>query len=108
MTESTPQVDVAIGVLVEERDGYTCVLIARRKQDAVLGGYWELPGGKIERGEHPAQCLVREYEEELGITVETTRELPLITFKYDQARSSAAAPKAVPSRATCTWRITAR
>ena len=86
MTESTPQVDVAIGVLVEERDGYTCVLIARRKQDAVLGGYWELPGGKIERGEHPAQCLVREYEEELGITVETTRELPLITFQYDHAR----------------------
>jgi len=45
------------------------VLIARLRPDRRLAGKWELPGGKIEPGESPAQCLVRELDEELGITV---------------------------------------
>ena len=45
------------------------ILIARRAQNKHLGGYWEFPGGKIEEGETPQECLKRELEEELGIVV---------------------------------------
>ena len=37
---------------------------------AALAGYWELPGGKVDPGESDNAAVVRECEEELGVTVE--------------------------------------
>jgi 8-oxo-dGTP diphosphatase len=45
------------------------ILIARRAPDKHLSGYWEFPGGKIEAGETPQECLKREIKEELGIGI---------------------------------------
>ena len=45
------------------------ILIARRAPNKHLAGFWEFPGGKIEEGETPQECLKRELEEELGIVV---------------------------------------
>jgi len=78
-------IDVAIGVLVMTCRGQPQILIARRPGDAVLGGYWELPGGKAEDGETMPQCLVREFEEELGVTVAVQRELAVVEHVYEHA-----------------------
>lgn len=45
-------------VLVE--DGRACLLLNERDQ-------WELPGGRLERGESPEACLLREVREEVGL-----------------------------------------
>ena len=45
------------------------LLIAQRRADAHLGGLWEFPGGKREAGETFEQCIVREIQEELGVTI---------------------------------------
>lgn len=51
------------------RDGL--VLLGRRAK-APFAGWWEVPGGFVERGEHPADAAVREVTEELGIAISLT------------------------------------
>jgi 8-oxo-dGTP diphosphatase len=68
MTEpaSKPTVLVAAAALIDV-DGR--VLICQRPRGKQLAGLWEFPGGKVEPGETPEQCLIRELHEELDIRV---------------------------------------
>lgn len=53
------------------------VLIAERPAGKTLAGLWEFPGGKVEDGERPEEALIRELDEELGITVREACLAPL-------------------------------
>jgi 8-oxo-dGTP diphosphatase len=53
------------------------VLLAQRPRGKTLAGLWEFPGGKVEPGERPETTLIRELEEEIGITVKEACLAPL-------------------------------
>lgn len=59
-----PMLDVVAGIIW--RDGN--YLAVERPEGANMAGWWEFPGGKIEEGESRDGALVRELQEELGIT----------------------------------------
>jgi 8-oxo-dGTP diphosphatase len=52
------------------------LLLARRNPDDSYGGLWELPGGKIEKGESIEESMVRELDEELELQVELSDLIP--------------------------------
>jgi 8-oxo-dGTP diphosphatase len=63
-----------------ERDGQ--ILIAQRKNLGYHPLKWEFPGGKVEPGETPEAAVIRELQEELGITARVDRELLRYEYEY--------------------------
>ena len=63
----------AIALINERRE----VLLAQRPEGKSMAGLWEFPGGKVEDGESPEACLVRECAEELGIGIDPADLTPL-------------------------------
>jgi mutator protein MutT len=76
----TAIIEVAIGLVW--KDGR--LLIARRPASSHLGGLWEFPGGKVEPGETPEACLLRELREEAGIEAEAVGRREVIEFTYPE------------------------
>ncbi|MBZ0156236.1 MAG: (deoxy)nucleoside triphosphate pyrophosphohydrolase [Alphaproteobacteria bacterium] len=58
------------------------VLSTQRSESMSLPLKWEFPGGKIDEGESPVECLKRELYEELGIDVVVGRALTPTTYQY--------------------------
>jgi len=75
-------VDVAVGVLIQP-DGQ--FLLTSRPPGKVYEGYWEFPGGKLERGETVAHALRRELQEELGIIIGTPQPWQVEMVDYPHA-----------------------
>lgn len=73
-----PLYDVSVAILW--RDGRFAV--TRRRIDGLLGGLWELPGGKWEPGEDAREALRRELQEELRVRVEIGEGFEPIRHAY--------------------------
>ncbi|MEU3645503.1 (deoxy)nucleoside triphosphate pyrophosphohydrolase [Lentzea sp. NPDC034063] len=72
---------VVVGAAIV-RDGR--LLAQQRSYPESHAGQWELPGGRVEPGEKPADALVRECVEELGATVVVGEQIgPDVPLKKD-------------------------
>ena len=57
------------------------IIICQRKKKPYKS-YWEFPGGKLEKGETKRQCLNRELDEELDISVSIDRFFTVVSHNY--------------------------
>ena len=71
-----PHYRVAVGVIWKKGR----LLIARRRENQMLGGLWEFPGGKVQKGETLEQAATREIMEETGLMVRVG--VPYATVKH--------------------------
>lgn len=74
-----PHKIIGVGI-IEAEDG--TLLIALRPEDVMLGGLWEFPGGKQEKGETIQQTVERELLEELGVEVHAFKEFMTLKHTY--------------------------
>jgi A/G-specific adenine glycosylase len=81
-TALIPHHDVTAAVIL--RNGK--VLIAQRPEGKLLGGLWEFPGGKRERGESLPACLRRELMEELGVSVRVREKQLAVEHAFSHFR----------------------
>ncbi|WP_111672358.1 (deoxy)nucleoside triphosphate pyrophosphohydrolase [Algoriphagus litoralis] len=63
------------------------VLAAKRSETMDLAGKWEFPGGKIEAGESPEACLIREIQEELAVKIQVVQALPSSDYVYSDEKT---------------------
>lgn len=74
---------MAVGVLIDADGRF---LLTSRPEGKVYAGYWEFPGGKLERGETIEQALRRELREELGIRIGIAHPWRTTLIDYAHAR----------------------
>lgn len=71
----------AVAAVIQDEQGN--ILLGKRQLKRVGGGFWEFPGGKIEKNETPKNALLRELVEELGDKAQIGKEvLPAVVYAY--------------------------
>ena len=68
----------ASGVILDDEGR---VLLSKRAREP-FAGKWDLPGGFLEEGEHPLECLHRELREEAGIGLRDTEFVGVFMDRY--------------------------
>jgi 8-oxo-dGTP diphosphatase len=59
------------------------IFIGRRKEGKSMAGKWEFPGGKVEANESEQNALIRELNEELGMSVRVYEKLGFNIHVYE-------------------------
>ena len=83
-----PHIDVVAGIIWSTMPFTpdSKLLIAQRREDDMLGGLWEFPGGRVEEGETFEQALARELREELAIDVDVLEPFLQVEHAYTHFR----------------------
>ncbi|TCQ72063.1 8-oxo-dGTPase [Raoultella ornithinolytica] len=70
---------ISVGII---RNPQGEIFITQRAADAHMANKLEFPGGKIEVGESAEQALVRELQEEVGITVRASSLFDKLEYQF--------------------------
>ena len=73
------QVTVSGAIIVRDKK-----IFATQRGYGDWKGWWEFPGGKLEAGETPEQCIEREIREELATEVRAEKVLGVVEYDYPE------------------------
>jgi mutator protein MutT len=76
------RIEVALALVFRDRR----LLVTKRRAETHLGGFWELPGGKLRPAETAEACAVREVREETGVVVVARARRETIEWDYPERR----------------------
>ncbi|WP_052283028.1 8-oxo-dGTP diphosphatase MutT [Kluyvera genomosp. 1] len=73
------KLQISVGII---RNAEGEIYITQRAADAHMANKWEFPGGKIEEGESAEQAVVRELQEEVGITATSLQQFDKLEYQF--------------------------
>ena len=76
--KTKPNYKIVVGIVYK----LNRFIVTKRAAEALLGGLWELPGGKMKNKESEKQALHRELKEELNIEINILKKLSFVTHEY--------------------------
>lgn len=79
--KAVKQIIVSGAVILRENNGVKEIFVTQRGYGD-WKGWWEIPGGKLEPGETPQQCIIREIREELATEVKAEKILGVVDYDY--------------------------
>ena len=88
---SAPSPRTRLGAYAVSVDADGRILLCRLSADEVEAGAWTLPGGGVEFGEHPDAAVLRELEEESGLTGRIDDVLGIFSRVYPRSRAAGGA-----------------
>ena len=88
---SPPSPRTRLGSYAVVLDDEKRILLCRLSADEVEAGAWTLPGGGVEFGEHPDETVLRELEEEAGLTGRIDDVVGIFSKVYTRSRAAAGA-----------------
>lgn len=90
MVKKLSEKPVVVCAAIIQNESSKKILIAKRNADAkVEAGKWEFPGGKLEFGESPNDCLTREIKEELDLGIEVGELFDVVSHVYKDSQKEA-------------------
>ncbi|MCC6796867.1 MAG: A/G-specific adenine glycosylase [Candidatus Hydrogenedentes bacterium] len=76
--KETPRREM-VAAAIKQKGNY---LLAKRPQNGLLGGMWELPGGAVRNGETHQRALTRELKENFGLCVKPGKLIASVGHAY--------------------------
>ena len=73
-----PTLNIAVCIIIHNDK----LLVMQRPKDKLLGGLWEFPGGKIEKGESKQAAVIREIFEETCLSINNPKYLGEVRHQY--------------------------
>ena len=70
---------ISVGII---RNATGEIYITQRAADAHMAHKWEFPGGKIEAGETPQDAVIRELQEEVGISATSLHQFDKLEYQF--------------------------
>jgi len=68
--------------VIDKTSNKTLMLHRTKKENDYHEGKWNGLGGKLEQGESPEDCVIREIKEEAGLTIKSPKMRGFITFPF--------------------------
>jgi 8-oxo-dGTP diphosphatase len=84
MTATFPKDRIVTGSLCYIHDAETHHVLLLKRDRPPNAGLWTAPGGKMELGESPIECCLREIKEETHLTLQDPQLRAIVTV-YDSA-----------------------